>query len=503
MAETVDYATQTYNVSEFSSEASDSKPIAEIDTSSQFGSVEEAVVRFGGRGYWIPGPLLCVTADAVEMLKDLNLKEQETLDIFDELESTRMLLEGLMLKVQSEASECRAIQQMSTAAEKNFLNSEPHDPISPNNRVDLLECRKLFPPSSAGLDGMQLKQAQINLYQSTHDLAVIRDSIESMNKKMGREKDSLEKGQERQPFNSLKETATTNKRLHEVTVKLQVTNSASGILREIRELNYEAEKFMETAEAARHEVLQAMSDIEQKKTGLKLIEMKWAAAKKLEEAARATEALALAEIRVLSTENSHKKTGRISFSLEEYSYLVNKATKADNVLKRKDFEKWEEPIREQIGETVLEDVLGRAEIANGRKDVTVAAEEALRRFGSEPGRRIPLVHNGQDTRIPNPNEFDFGINECRPILSPATSFGGLLSGKCETADDERGIERQRVSLNQMLHQYRGEASPLGKRNENNNFEVKQLPKGKTLGFVHISLPLSKQSKKKIHALNLW
>ncbi|GMH05042.1 hypothetical protein Nepgr_006882 [Nepenthes gracilis] len=522
-AETAESATQTYDdVSEVGSEAPYSNPRAEIDTSPPFGSVEEAVIRFGGRGYWIPRPSLGVTADELdiykleektgEMLKDLNLKEEETLDILKELESTKRLLGDLKLKVHKEASECLALSQISSPADKNYLNNDPGDSVPHNNHVRLLEYSNLFPPS-AGLIMMELKQAKLNLYRSTNDLAAIRASIESLNKKMEMEKCSHEKARERQAFNNSKDTTMANLKLDEMRAKLQVAHDASGISRELRELNYEAEQFMKTAEAARAEVLKAMSDIEQKKRGLKLIEMKWAAAKKLEEAARAAEAVALAEIRALSSENTatgfQHKPSRIDLSLEEYSSLTNKARKADNLCRMKDFEKLEETTEEKISEMTLQEALGRVEVANRRK---VAAEEALRRFGSDPRERKPLVHTRRDTRLLNAKEFGFVGNDCKPVLRPSTSIGDFLSRKLVTRDDsdvERGtdgraVDGQRVSLNQMLHKHRRETSPLNKRNESNAGDPRQFSsKRKTLGFVHISLPLSKQSKNKIQAWNLW
>ncbi|GAB4827679.1 hypothetical protein Ancab_034565 [Ancistrocladus abbreviatus] len=523
MAETVDSATQTYDASPKSAKMVDGGAGAttnsrvEIDTSPPFASVEEAVIHFGGRGFWIPRPQEAEEFDmfkleerAAEMLKDLNFKEQETLDILKELELTKRLLEELKLKVQKEASECPAAlpldRQMAIPVDKTCIDRDLSDSTPTNNNMKLLECSNLFSSSSAELIMMELKQAKLNLYQSTNDLAAIRASIECLNKRMEREKNSLENARERQPFNA------TPEKIAKQRAKLQVTNDASGISRELRELNYEAEQFMRTAEAARAEVLKAMSDIEQTKSGLKLIEMKWVAAKKLEEAARAAEAVALAEIRAISnsestSESFQQKPGRISLSFDEYSSLANKARKADSLFRRKDLEKLEETTEKRLGEMALEEVLGRVDAVNRRK---LAAEEALRRLGSDAGQRKPLVQNGRDSRLLNTNEFDYVPNESKPAFRPTTSVGDLLSRKLVARADldverreEGQAERQRVSLNQMLHKHRGEASPLSKRNEKNSGDTNKFSKRKTLGFVHISLPLSKQSKNKIQGLNFW
>ncbi|KAL2927368.1 hypothetical protein RDABS01_028664 [Bienertia sinuspersici] len=136
----------------------------------------------------------------------------------------------------------------------------------------------------------ELKQAKLNLFQNTNDLAELRASVEALGNKMETEKASVEKAQEMKTEHTINLSGSMNNPL--------------AISRELHELNYEVDQFMKTAEVARSEVLKAKSDVEQTKTGLKVIEMRRVVAKKLEDAAKVAESLALAEIRALSSNDS-------------------------------------------------------------------------------------------------------------------------------------------------------------------------------------------------------
>ena len=195
------------------------------------------------------------------MLKDLDTKEQETLGILKELELTKRLVEELKLKLPKEAPVCESIPPLRFDGQSSTPPRErvAKDPVGSamKHAAKPEEFSNSLPLSTAGLIMKELKQAKLNLYQSTSDLAAIRASVESLSKKMEKEKEVVEKA--REMHTTMNDQMRPSIQLRNDAETLGGSVNPLVISRELRELNYEAEQFMKTAEAARSEVLQAMS----------------------------------------------------------------------------------------------------------------------------------------------------------------------------------------------------------------------------------------------------
>ncbi|KAI4339141.1 hypothetical protein MLD38_024112 [Melastoma candidum] len=469
-------------------------PRVEIDTSPPFASVKEAVTHFEGTGFRPPfrplrfSPafdvgevdLKSVEEQALELEKNLIMKELETLDVLEELGTTKRIVEGLKWQLQKEALRCTAT---APEAEEHNLRASPGGIISGD-----AQCRM----QSQELILMELNQARSNLGKTIGELGVIQTSVESLNKRIKREKEILEK------------------------TRLRLTSKTSEVM--VSPLKPQPNHDDAT-----------MFDQSKCTIGINASEMKLVAARKMEAAARAAEAVAMAEIKASSRNEAsfniylpepdnlipfHQRSSPTStpgWNLEEALTQNNRGKR--NPLRSEILKKLEDATEEvKLSQQALEEALSRVDIANRKQ---IEAGEALRRWIPKRGDNhknpylanpmFPLDHHMRSpaTDIVRTNIDD---DEPKPVLRTTVSMRDMLGRKLILPEEyvaRRQTEGRRVALSQMLNELREDLTFPPKSNRASQDQRKQfLAQRKKFGFMHITLPLTKQSKKNVHASDL-
>ncbi|XP_044964329.1 WEB family protein At2g38370 isoform X2 [Hordeum vulgare subsp. vulgare] len=501
--------------------------------------------------------------------KELGAKERETLDVLKQLESAKKIIAGLKLKIQKKTAEDTLQpeedkrQTESNCSLTEVSAAEP-DVKQPEGNAEAPEEEqtaevkqpegnaeaagvetagtgvKQRPEGNAGADVdmldeqqhpnlvlMELEQAKSNLNRTTGDLAAIRASIESLRNDIATEKVLVERSREKVSSDATL-VSSLELELDQTTQKLQTLKDLqrrredpSDVFFEIKKMTSEIEQLRNAANASKSEAMMLAAEIEQTKATIGTAEIRCLAAKKMEEAARAAEALALAEIKaLLCTESSAgdlQGVDGVSLSVEEYSELALKAQEADessrnkiaaamvhvdeaNQSKSESLTRLEEAKMEvEECKKALQEALKRVETANRRK---FAVEETLRRCRSETGhKRRSFCGSPKFKTAAHRHKHD---SHCMDIIDvsdnsmkPTLSIGQILSMKLMGPDgydksvSDDTSETSSVSLGQILNR-RQAIVYSSDTSANKKFSGKR----KKFAFTGLSVFLAKQAKSK-------
>ncbi|XP_009133250.1 WEB family protein At2g38370 [Brassica rapa] len=460
----------------------------EIDTSTPFESVREAANRFGGFGFWRPshnykppgafqenveGDIIRLKAQAAELQNELIAKESETLEVVMELEATKATVKELNSKL---------LQKKNEEEEEEELREEVDGCMKPAG--DVLK---------------DLSKAKMNLCKRTVDLAGIRGSVEVLNKKLQEEKAALKKTRERLMKRSLK------------VVKSETgEEDAFGMMNEVQRVSREAQELKKTGESAREEMVKAMAEIEDTREKIKTAKMKLVAARKMKEAARAAEAVAVAEIKAVTGSQKTDEADAMS-RVEEANVLKKVDETAQEVETSKKAMEEAVEIVDTANATKLEggETLRNRQLEKGQRRRLSSSVNNTAKFKSR--RETTTTTTPRTTRLMDVNglhltydDVAVGSSSSVPVLKPTMSIGQILSRKLLVAEDSDAMnvasERKKMSLGQMLAKNSNDDETWSKKSEGKENGKRSLTRKR---FAKIAMMLKKESKgKKKIALKL-
>ncbi|XP_020593777.1 WEB family protein At2g38370-like [Phalaenopsis equestris] len=454
----------------------------EVDTSAPFGSVKEAVERFGGSAVWnsqLKMLFLPEKRHRFEEFKVLNVEKQADQSekglFVRELEVPKRIIHDFEYQLQKEeTSEVNKIS-MAPSSSQNF---HPFSKKEKDNLSTVAMNAGTVTGQSSGYILDELELAKMNLSRTTCDLTKIRAFIEALYNEIDSERTIQEKTPEK--LSSLGTIVSfLEEDLKKTTLQLQIKNdnlnrNSADISREIEQLRSQTEQFRQTATAAKSEASNLTSEIEMMQAGIKTAEIRKLAAKKMEEAAKAAEAVAVARIKDIMNGKSSKIApeehyGSSRKKIEAFSSMADVET--PNLPKLELLTKVKEAAAEvNTSRKALEEALTRLEAVNS---------------GKIHSSSINLMDCSYSKMIEF-NGFDLANHTTsKSRFKHAPSIGEILSKKimgleeiCVSPDEK---DKAKVSLGQILNRKPGLLPPLLIA----GFARKQQPskrKGKKSGF---------------------